>query len=182
MNKNWDRYFLNICNVVATNSKCLSRQIGSALVRDKSLLCTGYNGPARGIPHCGFERYEKDLILQDLITKKINNVYPILQDLISENINNTCPRQLMGYKSGEGLDICIAAHAEGNALINAARNGVITKGCTMYMNCPTPCSPCLIEIINAGIKEIVFTKLHYYDKTAEYILINSDLIYRVYDD
>lgn len=48
----WDKYYLNICNAVASKSPCLSRQIGAILVRDKSVISTGYNGPARGIPHC----------------------------------------------------------------------------------------------------------------------------------
>jgi dCMP deaminase len=48
----WDAYFRNICNAVATKSPCLSRNIGAILVRDKSIISTGYNGPARGIPHC----------------------------------------------------------------------------------------------------------------------------------
>jgi len=48
----WDSYFLGICNAVAVNSPCLSRHIGAILVRDHSILSTGYNGPARGVPHC----------------------------------------------------------------------------------------------------------------------------------
>lgn len=47
------------------------------------------------------------------------------------------------------------SHAETNAIINAARNGVSTKGSTMYMTCGIPCSDCTRNIINAGIKRIV---------------------------
>lgn len=54
----WDLYFLGICCSVSSNSPCLSRNIGAILVRDKSIISTGYNGPPRGIPHCGRERYE----------------------------------------------------------------------------------------------------------------------------
>ena len=50
--KRWDTYFHSICVAVATKSPCLSRQIGAILVRDKSIIATGYNGPARGYPHC----------------------------------------------------------------------------------------------------------------------------------
>ncbi len=49
---NWDSYFLTICNAVASKSPCLSRQIGAILVRDHSIVSTGYNGPARNFPHC----------------------------------------------------------------------------------------------------------------------------------
>ena len=83
-------------------------------------------------------------------------------------------------KSGEGLEWCVAGHAERNALINAARFGIETKGTTMYMDCGTPCTPCLVEIINAGIEEIVITKEHYYDQSAEYLLKESGLKWRIY--
>jgi dCMP deaminase len=49
----WDRYFLSICDTVASNCKCRSRQIGAILVRDKSIISTGYNGPPRNTTHCG---------------------------------------------------------------------------------------------------------------------------------
>ena len=169
MNKTWDEYFLNVCNAVGDNTKCLSRKIGAILVKDKSIISSGYNGPARGIPHCGLERYMRDPILKGHFEDH-------------ENISDTCPRQLMGYKSGEGLEYCLAGHAERNTICNAARNGAMTKDCIMYMNCNIPCSPCLIEIINAGIKEIVVVKLVYYDVMGEYILKYSGLTWRTYKD
>ena len=45
-------------------------------------------------------------------------------------------------------------HAERNAIYNAARIGVSTKGCTMYLTCGIPCSDCYRGIINAGIATI----------------------------
>lgn len=48
----WDRYFKYICDAVASKSSCISRQIGAIIVRDNSIVSTGYNGPARGFPHC----------------------------------------------------------------------------------------------------------------------------------
>lgn len=48
----WDEYYLQICESVASKSPCLSRQIGAILVRDQSIISTGYNGPPRGFPHC----------------------------------------------------------------------------------------------------------------------------------
>lgn len=46
-------------------------------------------------------------------------------------------------------------HAETNAIINAARIGVSTKGTTMYMTCGLPCAACARAIINAGVKWII---------------------------
>lgn len=46
------------------------------------------------------------------------------------------------------------SHAETNAIINCALNGVSSKGAKMYMSCGMPCTDCCRNIINAGIKEI----------------------------
>ena len=45
-------------------------------------------------------------------------------------------------------------HAERNAIYNAARIGVSTKGSTMYLSCGIPCSDFARAIINAGIVRI----------------------------
>ena len=46
------------------------------------------------------------------------------------------------------------SHAETNAIVNAARIGVSTKGSKMYLTCGVPCSDCMRNIINSGIEEI----------------------------
>jgi dCMP deaminase len=45
-------------------------------------------------------------------------------------------------------------HAERNAIYNAARIGVSTKGTTMYLSCGLPCADCARGIINSGIRRI----------------------------
>ncbi|MEO0019284.1 MAG: cytidine/deoxycytidylate deaminase family protein [candidate division WOR-3 bacterium] len=50
--KGWDDYFLAIARLVAERSTCLRRKVGAVLVRDKRILCTGYNGAPHGLPHC----------------------------------------------------------------------------------------------------------------------------------
>ena len=170
--KKWDKYFYDICIEVSKNCKCLSRQIGSVLVKDNSIISTGYNGPPRGVPHCG-DRHKYD--------NRLLAAYKKLDPYFDPSITVTkCPRQILGFKSGEGLDWCVAGHAERNSLINAARHGIKTKGTKLYMSCGVPCSPCLVEIINAGVEEIIITKLEYYDISAEYSLKNSSLKYRVF--
>lgn len=129
----WDEYFHKICESVASKSPCNSRQIGVILVRDYSIVATGYNGPPRQYPHCGPE----------------------------------CPRKAAGYKSGEHLEECPAAHAEVNAISNAARIGASTVDCTLYMNCIIPCKSCMATIVNAGIKEVVVDELSPYDALAQ---------------
>ncbi len=48
----WDRYFMEIAELVSSRSTCLRRQVGAVLVRDKHIIATGYNGAPRGISHC----------------------------------------------------------------------------------------------------------------------------------
>lgn len=48
----WDEYFMNIAREVATRATCDRKHVGAVLVRDRSILATGYNGSIRGLPHC----------------------------------------------------------------------------------------------------------------------------------
>ncbi|KDR94806.1 dCMP deaminase [Peptoclostridium litorale DSM 5388] len=66
-----------------------------------------------------------------------------------------CKRQQLGIKSGERHELCRAIHAEQNAIVQAAHNGISIKDSTIY--CTTmPCVLCAKMIINAGINRIVF--------------------------
>jgi dCMP deaminase len=170
-----DEWFFRLCLEVGSNSKCLSRKIGAVLVRDKSVISTGYNGPPRGIPTC-----DQRWIIDREFLKKYGS------EVKKETTKGKCPRYTIGFKSGEGLDICVAGHAERNALINAARLGIETRGfkhdpTTLYMSCGIPCTPCMVEIINAGVSKIVVTAISFYDQSAEYLLQNSDLKVRLFD-
>ena len=48
----WERYFMEIAELVSSRSTCLRRQVGAVLVRDKHIIATGYNGAPRAITHC----------------------------------------------------------------------------------------------------------------------------------
>jgi dCMP deaminase len=48
----WDQYFLTITRQVAERSTCLRAKVGAVIVRDRSILATGYNGAPAGLPHC----------------------------------------------------------------------------------------------------------------------------------
>lgn len=169
----WDEYYYNVCRQVAKNSKCYSRKIGAVLVSDKTIVGTGYNGPPRGVPMCDGRWFKDDTFRHKYASG--------LDDITLMGFKGMCPRRVLGFKSGEGLDVCVAGHAERNALINSAREGIRTKGTTLYMTCGIPCANCLVEIINAGVSEIVVTSLDLYDEGSEYLLKNSDLAVRVFD-
>ena len=65
-----------------------------------------------------------------------------------------CLRDQLGIPSGERHELCRGAHAEQNAIIQAAGAGTAMEGSTMYCT-NSPCSTCTKMIINAGIKRLV---------------------------
>jgi dCMP deaminase len=122
----WDEYFMNIARVVATRATCDRKHVGAVLVRDKTILSTGYNGSIRGLPHC----------------------------------------TEVGHMMEEGH--CVATvHAEANAIIQAAKNGVAIEGSSIYTTA-SPCWPCFKLIANAGCRRIVFGEFYRDARIFEY--------------
>jgi dCMP deaminase len=118
----WDHYFMEIAQVVATRATCDRKHVGAVLVRDRIILSTGYNGSVRGLPHC-------------------DEVGHMMED-----------------------DHCVATiHAEANAVIQAARNGVAVLGATIYTTA-SPCWPCFKLVANAGIRRIVYGEFYRDDR------------------
>jgi dCMP deaminase len=121
----WDEYFMSIAQVVATRSTCPRKYVGSVIVRNKTILSTGYNGSIRGMPHC-------------------SDVGHMMQD---------------GH--------CVATiHAEANAIIQAARNGVMIDGATLYVTA-SPCWNCFKQSANAGVVRICYGEFYRDDRIFE---------------
>ena len=114
----WDQYFMNIAQVVASRSTCPRKFVGAVIVRDRTILSTGYNGSIRGLPHCSD----------------------------------------VGCVMEEGH--CISTvHAEANAIIQAARNGVSIGGAEIYTTA-SPCWPCFKLIANAGLSRVYYGEFY----------------------
>ena len=114
----WDEYFMNLARVVSSRSICPRKSVGAVIVRDKTILSTGYNGSIRGMPHC----------------------------------------TEAGHMMENGH--CVATiHAESNAILQAARNGVMIDGGTIYVTA-SPCWNCFKEIANSGIRRIVYGEFY----------------------
>ena len=114
----WDEYFMGIARQVATRATCDRKHVGALLVRDRTILSTGYNGSIRGLPHC---------------------------DEVGHMMEN-------GH--------CVATvHAEANAIIQAAKNGVRIDGATMYTSA-SPCWSCFKLIANGGCVRIVYGEFY----------------------
>lgn len=84
-----------------------------------------------------------------------------------------CIREKLGVPSGERHELCMALHAEQNAIIQAATLGQSIEGATIYVT-HQPCVICAKMIINAGIRRIV-VKEGYPDKLSVDILAEAGL-------
>ena len=81
-----------------------------------------------------------------------------------------CPRKKLGMKSGQGLDLCSAVHAERSVLLTAAKYGLKTDGSILFTSTSIPCKDCLLELIHAGVKQIICGNNSFYDVLSERIL------------
>ena len=67
-----------------------------------------------------------------------------------------CLRNQQIVPSGQRHELCRGLHGEQNAIIQAALYGVGIKGSSLYST-HLPCSLCAKMLVNAGIKEIIFS-------------------------
>lgn len=67
-----------------------------------------------------------------------------------------CLRDTQNIPSGEKTEVCRAVHAEENVVIQAGLHGVSLGGATIYCS-HAPCRRCAKMLINAHIKEFVYT-------------------------
>lgn len=116
--KDWDIYFMDIAKMVATRSTCTRKNIGAVIVKDKTILSTGYNGSIRGRPHCS--------------------------EIGCDMENGHCVATI---------------HAEANAIIQAAKNGVAIDKAEIYTTA-SPCWNCFKLIANSGIIKIYYHEFY----------------------
>ena len=74
-----------------------------------------------------------------------------------------CGESCVSRESGKRWEKCRAVHAELNAILNAAKNGVSTDGGRMYLS-TTPCVCCSRTLINAGVKEVYAMSKYSHDE------------------
>lgn len=80
-----------------------------------------------------------------------------------------CPRCAGEVGSGHNLSECICAHAEENAIVQAAYHGISVRGGVLYCTI-SPCLLCAKMIINAGIAEVVYEHEYHFSKQTRSLL------------
>ena len=121
----WDEWGIELARAVAFRADCTRRQVGAVIMTpDHSIVATGYNGAPSGEPGC--------------LTK------------------GACPRGRSGVAPGSSYDtgagVCIAVHAEQNAVLRAS--WVSMEGSTLFIT-DSPCDGCLRMIKGTPIARIV---------------------------
>lgn len=129
---NKHKIFLDIAEKISEMSHCISYKVGCILVKDGRIISTGYNGTPANFSNC-------DEVNQNLT-----------------DLSNLEQRQLH-HSFSEMYEI----HAEINAILCAAKNGISIEGSILYTSVQ-PCYNCLKMICNSGIKTIIYRKP--YDK------------------
>ena len=66
-------------------------------------------------------------------------------------------------------------HAEANALMFAAKNGIATNECSLFVTL-TPCIECAKMIIQAGIKEVVYKDDYRLSDGRDFLAENGILV------
>lgn len=131
----WDEYFMAIARQVATRATCNRKHVGAVIVRDRTILSTGYNGSIRGRQHCDEAGHMMEA--------------------------GHCVRTI---------------HAEANAIIQAAKNGVAINNADIYITA-SPCWQCFKMIANAGIQRIIFGEFYRDERIYEVAsALNIELI------
>ena len=85
-----------------------------------------------------------------------------------------CKKKKEGFASGEGHHVCLALHAEANAIVQAAKNGIKIENATMYCT-HKPCFDCAKLIINSGISKIIY-EFDYPDNSSVEIMQQVHII------
>lgn len=90
-----------------------------------------------------------------------------------------CPRCAGNSPSGANLGDCICAHAEENAITQAAYHGVSIRGATLYSTL-SPCLLCAKMIINAGIRKVIYEEEYQFNRQTRRLFTEAGIVCRHY--
>lgn len=90
-------------------------------------------------------------------------------------------KKLIDEDGKENVHCMRTAHAEMNAIIQAARFGISLDGATIYCKMG-PCRTCAMAIISAGIKRVVCEKRYHGDYESVEMFKQCGIEFHVIDD
>jgi len=129
-----DEYLMSLAAVAALRTTCIRRGVGCVLADAHGrVLSVGYNGVARGQPHC-------------------NEGFGIARPGELQYFPHACK----GHDLPPGQDSCEAIHAEQNALVQCREPDLIV---TAYVTL-SPCKACTKLLLGTMCTRIVFLEEH----------------------
>lgn len=139
----FDILFMGFASDMAKRSTCPRGQVGAVITRGNQILASGYNGSPRGLPHC------TDIGCLQSPCAYCQGKGSYAGFLVPEVMCTVC--------NGSGVygSCRRTIHAEANAIIQCARNGVTTEDSTIYIT-SSPCIACAGLIIASGITDIMY--------------------------
>ena len=125
-------YYLDIAQTVAERSTCLRRMFGAIIVKNDSIISTGYNGAPRGRKNCT----DLGVCMRDKLNIPRGERYELCRSIHAEAnaIISASRRDMIG-----ATIYLVGRDARTNELLSDAMS----------------CSMCKRQIINAGIEKIV---------------------------
>jgi len=123
-----DKTFLRIAREISKLSNCVSHKVGCVLVKDGRIVSMGYNGTPAGYINCD---------------EKFGHL--LWDGELPEKHRSEHHRFSMAHE----------IHAEKNAMLFAAKNGIAIDGCTCYCTLQ-PCGMCIKEMCQVNVRRVVF--------------------------
>ena len=137
-----------MAELVAQQSTCCRMQVGAVLVKDNRVISIGFNGTATGQEHC-----------EDYFANVYKKEYASQFSTYEEYHASRTFYDAHGKFSNEN-----ELHAEQNAILFAAKNGISTAGSTLYVTY-SPCIHCAKVIVAAGVSRVFYKNL--YDRSQD---------------
>jgi dCMP deaminase len=139
-----DEYYIEIAKAVSLRSICSKKHYGAVIVKNGTILSTGYNGTPRGEDHCGYcTKASGNGDMQEYLSCPA--VHAEMNAIISASRNDML-----------GADLYLAGYD--------VKTGVPIE-CEAW-----PCEICLRLIKNAGIERIINNKGVIYMRSDDGIL------------
>ena len=129
-----DDYYLDIAKAVAARATCMRRKFGAIIVKDDTIVSTGYNGSARGVINC-----TESGCLKDEVNAPHYSAYEFCPAVHAEE------------------NVVINAARNGGSVLGGTLfiHGEYPNG---GLSAAMPCDRCKRAIINAGIETVVIRK------------------------
>lgn len=149
-----DHWAMGLAMITARRATCLRRKVGCVLLDYAGrVLSTGFNGVAKGLPHCNDHYVLKTYPVEGSIPA-LNEINKKMAEKFLDAAGDEYPHACPGAHaaSGTNLDGCGAIHAEQNAIMQCGNVDTIY---TAYVTA-SPCLTCTKLLMNTGCKRIVY--------------------------